>query len=96
MIENGVTRLTCSVGHAYSPESFAAEHGRELERALWTATRTLDDRVVLLERLAERARSSGQLRTAERFERQARATRDHAAVIRQSMQQIDDIAATAS
>jgi two-component system chemotaxis response regulator CheB len=94
--ENGITRLRCSVGHVYSPESFAAEHGRELERALWTATRTLDDRVVLLERLAARARSSDQRRTAERYEREAHAARDHAAVIRGSMQQFDDIAATAS
>jgi len=61
VIENGVTRLTCSAGHAYSPESFAAER-----------------------------------HTAERFERQARATRYHAALIRESMQQFDDIAATAS
>jgi len=58
--------------------------------------RTLDDRVVLLERLAARARSSGQRRTAERYEREAHAARDHAAVIRGSMQQFDDIAATAS
>ncbi len=94
--EIGVTWLSCSVGHAYSPESFAAEHGRELERALWTATRTLDDRVVLLERMAARARGSGERRTVERFEREARAARDHAAVIRGSMQQFDDIVATAS
>lgn len=59
VVENGVTRLSCSVGHAYSPENFAAEHGRELER-------------------------------------EAHAARDHAAVIRGSMQQFDDIAATAS
>jgi len=94
--ENGVTRLRCSVGHVYSPESFAAGHGRELERALSTATRTLDDRVVLLDRMAARARINGQRRTAERFERVAHAARDHAAVIRGSMQQFDDIAATAS
>lgn len=96
VLENGATRLSCSVGHAYSPENFAAEHGRELERALWTATRTLDDRVVLLDRMAARARINGQRRTAERFEREAHAARDHAAVIRGSMQQFDDIAATAS
>lgn len=96
VIEAGVTRLKCSVGHAYSSDSFAGEHGRELERALSTATRTLDDRVVLLERLAAHARASGQRRTAERFEREAHATRDHATVIRESMQQFDDVAATAS
>ncbi len=83
-------RLQCSVGHVYSPESFTAEHGRELERALSTASRTLDDRAVLLERMAVRARGNGQARSAAGFERQAHAAREHALVIRQSMQRFDD------
>jgi two-component system chemotaxis response regulator CheB len=87
---SGVTHLQCSVGHAYSPESFTAEHGRELERALSTASRTLDDRAVLLERMAVRAKGNGQPRSAADFERQAHAAREHALVIRQSMQRFDD------
>lgn len=88
--ESGVVRLQCSVGHAYSPESFLHEHTRALEQALWTATRTLDDRAVLLERMAGRARTSGQPRSAAGFERQAREARRHATVIRDSMQRFDD------
>jgi hypothetical protein len=88
--EGGLARLRCSVGHAYSPESFTAEHGRELERALSTASRTLDDRAVLLERMAVRAKGNGQPRSAAGFEREAHAAREHALVIRQSMQRFDD------
>lgn len=94
--ETGVTRLQCSVGHAYSPESFTAEHGRELERALSTASRTLDDRAVLLERMAVRAKGNGQPRSAADFERQAHAAREHALVIRQSMQHFHNVAMTVS
>jgi len=88
--EGAMTRLQCSVGHVYSPESFTAEHGRELERALATASRTLDDRAVLLERMAVRAKGNGQARSVAGFERQAHAAREHALVIRQSMQRFDD------
>ncbi|MDQ3631796.1 MAG: hypothetical protein M3417_11125, partial [Actinomycetota bacterium] len=57
---------------------------------LSTATRALDDRAVLLERMAIRAKGNGQPRSAADFERQAHAARDHARVIRQSMQRFDD------
>ncbi len=92
--ESGVDRLQCSVGHAYSPESLSAEQGRELERALWTATRALDDRAVLLERMASRARVSGQQRSAAGFARQALDAREHATVIRRSMQRFSDTSTT--
>lgn len=80
--EGGAGRLECPAGHAFSTESSMAEHGLELERALWTATRALDDRAGLLERLAARARSNRQPRSAAGFERQARDTRADATVIR--------------
>lgn len=88
--EGSVMSLQCSVGHVYSPESLSSEQGRELERALWTATRALDDRAVLLERMAARARAGGHERTAEDSERKARDARAHATVIRRSMQRFDD------
>ena len=88
--EGGVLRLQCAVGHVYSPESFAEEQGHELERALWTATRTLDDRAVLFDRMAVRARANGHATSADGFERQAHAAREHATVIRRSIQRFDD------
>ncbi len=41
-------------GHAYSPDSLLADHAHGLERALWSAARTFDERAALLRRLGER------------------------------------------
>lgn len=83
--EAGVVQLRCSVGHKYSPESLVAEHGRELERALWTAMRALDDRSTLMQRMADRAKASGHEVSATRYAEQARESRAHAAVLHESM-----------
>jgi two-component system chemotaxis response regulator CheB len=91
--EGGVHRLLCSVGHVWSPESFAAAQGRELERALSTAMRALEDRAVLMGRMAARARASGHLNAAAAYDRQTAEAREHAGVVRRSMQRYDDTAA---
>jgi two-component system chemotaxis response regulator CheB len=88
--EGPFVRLQCSVGHAYSPESLSAEQGRELERALWTATRALDDRAVMLDRMATRARASEHPRSAAGFAQRAQDARDHASVIRESIDRFAD------
>jgi len=61
----------CSVGHAYSPESFDGEQGRGIESALWAAARLLGDRKTLLEEMAENAGSKGHDRSAHAFRTQA-------------------------
>jgi two-component system chemotaxis response regulator CheB len=50
----------CAEGHAYSPESLLAAEGETLERALWVAVRTLDERAALLRRLVQKTPSEGQ------------------------------------
>ena len=52
--EGELARYQCFVGHAFSPESLSEEHTEALERALWTATRKLKERVVLHTELIER------------------------------------------
>lgn len=47
-------QFRCHVGHAYSPDSLLADHSVGLERALWSAVRTFDERANLLRRLGER------------------------------------------
>jgi two-component system chemotaxis response regulator CheB len=47
-------QFRCHVGHAYSPDSLLADHADGLERALWSAVRTFDERASLLRRLGER------------------------------------------
>jgi two-component system chemotaxis response regulator CheB len=61
----------CSVGHAYSPESFDGDQGREIENALWAAARLLGDRRTLLSETADHAQGRGHGRTAAAFREQA-------------------------
>jgi two-component system chemotaxis response regulator CheB len=77
-----LTRYRCSVGHAFSHESLLTEQERKVEEALWAAIRSLDDRVALLERLAERARANGDYRVAESFVARAQDVRSKAETIR--------------
>lgn len=56
-------QFSCSVGHKYSPETFTEAHRDALERALWIAIRTLENRGQIHQFLAERAREAGDKRT---------------------------------
>lgn len=51
--EGGLLRFRCRVGHVYSAESMMAAQTDEVDRALWIALRTLDERAALAHRLAE-------------------------------------------
>jgi two-component system chemotaxis response regulator CheB len=82
--EGGLRRLRCSVGHAFSIESMAAEQGERIEGALWTAVRTLEDRAELLSRMAADAEHRGQRRSARAFRRQARDAEQRAALVREA------------
>jgi len=54
--DGGLLRFRCRVGHVYSPDSMMAAQTDEVERSLWTALRTLEERAALAHRLAERGR----------------------------------------
>ena len=71
-IHDGQTvRYRCRVGHAYSPETMIKAHGDAVERALWTAVRSLEERAALVRRLAVDARDCGLERMAAQFETRA-------------------------
>ena len=80
--EGTLERFACSVGHVYSPEALDACQEHELESALWSAVRSLEDRATLLRRLAARARTNDQARMAENFEGRARESDRRAETIR--------------
>jgi two-component system chemotaxis response regulator CheB len=72
MDENGLLRFRCRVGHVYSPESMVAAQTDEVDRALWIALRTLEERAALAHRLAERGRERGQHWVDQAFTMRAR------------------------
>jgi two-component system, chemotaxis family, protein-glutamate methylesterase/glutaminase len=80
MHEKDLMRFRCRVGHAYSAASLAAGQKDNLEVALWTALRVLEERLTLSERLAGQARERGHRRSeAVYVERQTEA--EHAAAL---------------
>jgi two-component system chemotaxis response regulator CheB len=88
--EGRLARFECSVGHVFSIESLSSAQADALETALWAGVRSLEDRAALLKRLASRARSNQQDRTADTFERQAADALDRAATIRDAIQAPDE------
>jgi two-component system chemotaxis response regulator CheB len=80
--ERGLVRFRCRVGHVYSPESMLSAQTDSVDRALWIALRSLEERAALTHRLAERARSRNHSWVAKAFDDRASAADDHAAVIR--------------
>lgn len=75
-------RFRCRVGHAWTGETLALDQGDGVETALWTALRTLEERVALLDRLTAHAEAHGQSRSAQRHADRAAAAAVDAAAVR--------------
>jgi len=81
--ERGIVRFRCRVGHVYSAESMLAAQTDSVDRALWTALRSLEERAALTHRLAERAQQRKHRWVARAFAERAEAADSHAAVLRE-------------
>jgi len=80
--EARVLRFRCRVGHIYSAESMLAAQTDEVDRALWVALRTLEERAALAHRLAERGRGRSQHWVDKAFSQRAREAEREASQIR--------------
>ena len=80
--ERGIVRFRCRVGHVYSPESMLAAQTDSVDRALWVALRSLEERAALTHRLADRARRRNHTWVSKAFQERALAADEHAAVLR--------------
>jgi two-component system chemotaxis response regulator CheB len=80
---SGIVRYRCRVGHVYSAESMLAAQTDSVDRALWTALRSMEERAALTNRLAERARARKHHWVARAFDERARVADGHAGVIRE-------------
>jgi two-component system chemotaxis response regulator CheB len=84
--DGGILRFRCRVGHVYSPESMLAAQTDSVDRALWAALRSLEERAALTKRLSERARARRHSWVSRAFEERALAAEEHARVVRQLLQ----------
>src|ERR1043165_7588728 len=70
-IEDGeLVRFRCRVGHAYSVEAVQSEQQTVIERALWEALKTLEERASLSLQLVEHAQKYNLPTLVERYRRQ--------------------------
>jgi two-component system chemotaxis response regulator CheB len=80
--EEGLPRYRCRVGHGFSAESLLVTQRTDVEAALWTAYRALQERVALLVRLSDRAHGRHAEISAEHFRAEAEALGRQAEVVR--------------
>jgi two-component system chemotaxis response regulator CheB len=81
--EGGLLRFRCRVGHVYSADSMIAAQTDSVDRALWAALRSLEERAALTQKMADRAKRKEQHWVARAFQERADVAADHASVVRQ-------------
>lgn len=69
--DDDILRFRCHVGHAFSAESLSDGQTQMLEVALWSAVRALEEKMILANRIVERARAANHTRAALMFQRRA-------------------------
>jgi two-component system chemotaxis response regulator CheB len=72
----------CRVGHAFTEDALLAIQAEQLEAALWTALRALEEHSALSRRLATRASNRGHPHSASTFTEHAMDAEHHASTIR--------------
>ncbi len=75
----------CLVGHRWSPQSLFEEHSSSVERALWLAIRSLDERARLTGRLADAAEERGHVLSADQFAQAAEDAKRSADTLRDAV-----------
>jgi two-component system chemotaxis response regulator CheB len=90
--EDRAESYDCLVGHKWSPQALLEEQANSVERALWLAIRSLDERARLTEGLAEAARLRGHVLSAGRFHKAAKEAIQAADAIRKVASGLDPVA----
>jgi two-component system, chemotaxis family, protein-glutamate methylesterase/glutaminase len=80
--DGDLLRFACRVGHSFSADSMLEDQKDAVERALWAAMRSLEERADLTKRLAKRAEQQGHRHAVRRFQHQSEAARNNADVLR--------------
>jgi len=80
--DRDLLRFQCYVGHTYGPDSLAAAQADDLEQALWTAIRALEESSTLRRRMAAHARDRGLTAIAEEFDEHAQDSESRAKLVR--------------
>lgn len=77
-----VLRFRCHTGHAYSVQTLFAEVAESIEVSLWCAIRAIEERVLLLQQVANHVRETGDADGAEQLRASAREAEQQAQLVR--------------
>jgi two-component system chemotaxis response regulator CheB len=83
--EDELLRFRCRVGHAFAPESLYRQQNTQLEGALWSALRALEEQAALARRMAARARGLRQTKSAVRYDERAESAESEARTVREAL-----------
>jgi two-component system chemotaxis response regulator CheB len=81
--DSTVLRFRCRTGHAWSAENLVAAQDGDVEDALWTALRVLEERAEMSRRLADMAVDNGREWSRAHFENRAEEADKSAELLRQ-------------
>jgi two-component system chemotaxis response regulator CheB len=83
VLDDRMLCFRCRVGHAYTAESLLALQDQEIEMALWSAVRSLEERAALARRMIDRADLLKLNTLLQRFRDREQESEHHANVLRQ-------------
>jgi two-component system chemotaxis response regulator CheB len=86
---HNLLQFTCRVGHTFSVETMFSEQAENVEKALWSAIRVLQEHADLSLRLAERARKGGHELASIRFENRFKESTQEAMMLRDLLTKTD-------
>jgi two-component system, chemotaxis family, protein-glutamate methylesterase/glutaminase len=75
-------KTACHVGHRFSAEELSVLQDLQVDEALWTAVRALEERAEIARRLGEQAMANGHTLSGKRFAERVRRARSQAADVR--------------
>jgi two-component system chemotaxis response regulator CheB len=86
---NGPLRYRCHTGHAFSLRSLAAQQSQATEEALWSALRALQEKELLLHKVADLERMAGDETRAQQATAQATEVAMHLRALRRLVEHED-------
>ncbi|MGV0028243.1 chemotaxis protein CheB [Phormidesmis priestleyi] len=75
-------RFRCHTGHSFTADVFLAEQTQNLENALWSAARVMEEKVTFLRQMSERMKDHNLERAATRYEDHAKSLDAEVALVR--------------
>jgi len=72
-----VKHYRCHVGHSYSERDLVVKQSKKIESAMWTAVRMMEERKLLINRLAKENNDRGLRQLSRTYEEQGRQLEEH-------------------